>query len=74
MLFCWLSLILYAQVYPQWSAGHNFNFHQAKIIFKPNCILEIDFLENIAIHLNHEVIVNEKKKFYYVFNSLEKLN
>ena len=35
-----------------WSTGHNFNFHQAKIIFKPNRISELDFLENIAIHLN----------------------
>ena len=43
-----------------WSASHNFNFHQAKIILKPNHISELDFLENIAIHLNHEVIVNEK--------------
>ena len=42
------------------SIGHNFNFHQAKIIFKPNRISELDFLENIAIHLNREVIVNEK--------------
>ena len=40
--------------------GHNFNFQQAKIIFKPNRISELDILENIAIYLNREVIVNEK--------------
>ena len=43
-----------------WSAGHNFNFIQTKIIFKPNRISELDIFENIAIHLNHEVIINEK--------------
>ena len=43
-----------------WSTGHNFNFHQSKIIFKPYRILKFDFLESIAIHLNREVIVNEK--------------
>ena len=42
------------------STGHSINFYQAKIIFKPNLISELDFLENIAIHLNREVIVNEK--------------
>ena len=31
-----------------------------KIIFKSNRISELDFVENIAIHLNREVIVNEK--------------
>ena len=41
--------------------GHNFKFHQAKIIFKLNRISELDFFENIAIHLNHEVIINKKK-------------
>ena len=43
-----------------WSDGQNLDFHQAEIIFIPNRISELDFLENIAIHLNHEVIVNEK--------------
>ena len=38
----------------------HFNFHQAKIISKPNRISELDFFENIAIHLNLEIIVNEK--------------
>ena len=68
MLFYWLSLILYTQVYTRWSAGHNFNFsiinrvinHQAKRIFKPNRISELHFLKNTAIHLNREIIVNEK--------------
>ena len=39
-----------------WSAEHNFNCHQAKIISKPNWISELYFLENIAIHQNLEVI------------------
>ena len=43
-----------------WSAGHNFNFHQAKIIFKPKRISKLDILENIVIYLNREVTVNEK--------------
>ena len=42
------------------STGCNFNFRKAKIIFKPNRISEIDFLENITIHLNREINVNEK--------------
>ena len=46
----------------QWlGTGNNFNFHQAKIIFKPNRNSELDFFENIAIPLNRDVIVNEKK-------------
>ena len=32
-----------------WNDGRNFNFHQAKDIFKFSHISEIDFLENIAI-------------------------
>ena len=39
-----------------WSAGHNFNFHQAKTIFKPNGISELNFLEIVAILLNREDI------------------
>ena len=35
-------------------------FREAKIIFKPNRISELDFLENFAIHLNREVIDSEK--------------
>ena len=42
------------------SAGHNFNFHQAKTILKSNRVSELDFLENIAIFLNLEVTFNEK--------------
>ena len=43
------------------STGHNFKFHQAKIISNPNHISELDFLENIVIRFNREFIVNEIK-------------
>ena len=56
-----------------WGSGHNLNFHQAKSIFKTYRILDEDFSENIAIHLDNEVILNEKNRLYYAFYSLEKL-
>ena len=56
-----------------WSAGHNFSFHQAKIIFKPNRISELDFLENIAIHLSREIIANGKIHSIMVSTALKKL-
>ena len=41
-------------------------------IFKPNRISELNFLENFAIQLNREIIINEKNRLYYAFYSLEK--
>ena len=50
----------------------DFNFHQANIIFKPNSISELDFLENFAIHLNRGVIVNEKIDSIMLFTAWKK--
>ena len=43
-----------------WSAEHGFGFHQAKIVFEPGCISELDFLGSIAVHLSHEVVMGER--------------
>lgn len=43
-----------------WDSGHSFNFKNAKVILNANSISELDFLENLAIFLNRDVIVNEK--------------
>ena len=42
------------------------------LIFKLNRISELDILENIAFHLNCEVIVNEKNDFI-MLSTAEKL-
>ena len=43
-----------------WGCDHSFNFHIPKIILNTNDTSELDFLENLANYLNHEITVNKK--------------
>lgn len=48
-------------------------FESAKIMYNANSTFELDFLANLAIYLDYEVIVNDKYDYKTLFGTWKNL-